>query len=1100
MPKRTDIKRILVIGSGPIVIGQACEFDYSGAQACKVLKEDGYEVVLLNSNPATIMTDPGLADRTYVEPITPEFLEKVIVREHPDALLPTLGGQTGLNAAVDLAKAGVLDKYDVEMIGCDLAAIERGEDRKLFNEAMAEIGLEVARSGYAYSVEDALAIVERVGYPCVLRPSFTLGGAGGGIAHTEEELISIVSQGIELSPAHEVLVEESIEGWKEYEMEVMRDHAGNGIIVCSIENLDPMGVHTGDSITVAPAQTLSDLEYQRMRVASLAILEKVGVETGGSNVQFAVNPKNGRLIVIEMNPRVSRSSALASKATGFPIAKFAAQLAVGYTLDEITNDITKATPACFEPTIDYCVVKVPRFAFEKFKGTDTTLTTRMKAVGEIMSIGRTFEEAFGKAMRSLEDGHVGLSAGGKEGASELNYDELTQAIATPTENRIFYVVEAFRRGWTVERVHDICKIDSWYLNRINDMVQVQEAVRGMRVEDIDADAMRLLKQYGTSDAEIAYLTGSDERFVRAYRKGLGVVPSMKTVDTCAAEFASATEYHYKTYENLMRADACSRKTVAADEVTPCDKPKAMILGAGPNRIGQGIEFDYCCVHASYALASRGFETIMVNCNPETVSTDYDTSDRLYFEPLTYEDVMDVIDVERPDGVVVTLGGQTPLKLARMLEDSGVNIMGTKPDSIDFAEDRERFAALLDRLQIMYPPAGQATSFEEAEAVAARIGYPLLVRPSYVLGGRGMMIAYDSEHLRTYMAEATRISPDYPVYLDRFLEGAIESDVDALCDGEEVYIGVVLEHIEEAGIHSGDSATCIPPFSFSDSLVERLRETTRRIALALGVRGLVNVQYAIKGETIYVIEANPRASRTVPFISKATGVPLAKCAARIMAGEKIADLHLPRDSRRLDWFCMKEAVMPWGRFPGAEVILGPEMKSTGEVMGIAKSYPEAYAKTQLAIDYDMPNPSKGKVFISVCDRDKRHILSVARILRYLGFDIVSTEGTARVLRGGNVTCETVNKIGGAHPNIGDMIADGEISLIINTPYGPGSRGDGYLLRTEAVRRGVTCVTALSGANAYVSAIEAVREERAGVGSNNEVGMSAIALQDLPQYNV
>ena len=824
------------------------------------------------------------------------------------------------------------------------------------------------------------------------------------------------------------------------------------------------------------------------------------METGGSNVQFAVNPKNGRLIVIEMNPRVSRSSALASKATGFPIAKFAAQLAVGYTLDEITNDITKATPACFEPTIDYCVVKVPRFAFEKFKGTDTTLTTRMKAAGEIMSIGRTFEEAFGKAMRSLEDGHVGLSAGGKEGASELSYDELTQAIATPTENRIFYVVEAFRRGWTVERVHDICKIDSWYLNRINDMVQVQEAVRGMRVEDIDADAMRLLKQYGTSDAEIAYLTGSDERFVRAYRKGLGVVPSMKTVDTCAAEFASATEYHYKTYENLMRADACSRKTVAADEVTPCDKPKAMILGAGPNRIGQGIEFDYCCVHASYALASRGFETIMVNCNPETVSTDYDTSDRLYFEPLTYEDVMDVIDVERPDGVVVTLGGQTPLKLARMLEDSGVNIMGTKPDSIDFAEDRERFAALLDRLQIMYPPAGQATSFEEAEAVAARIGYPLLVRPSYVLGGRGMMIAYDSEHLRTYMAEATRISPDYPVYLDRFLEGAIESDVDALCDGEEVYIGGVLEHIEEAGIHSGDSATCIPPFSFSDSLVERLRETTRRIALALGVRGLVNVQYAIKGETIYVIEANPRASRTVPFISKATGVPLAKCAARIMAGEKIADLHLPRDSRRLDWFCMKEAVMPWGRFPGAEVILGPEMKSTGEVMGIAKSYPEAYAKTQLAIDYDMPNPSKGKVFISVCDRDKRHILSVARILRYLGFDIVSTEGTARVLCGGNVTCETVNKIGGAHPNIGDMIANGEISLIINTPYGPGSRGDGYLLRTEAVRRGVTCVTALSGANAYVSAIEAVREERAGVGSNNEVGMSAIALQDLPQYNV
>ena len=1104
MPKRTDIKRILVIGSGPIVIGQACEFDYSGAQACKVLKEDGFEVILVNSNPATIMTDPGLADRTYVEPITAEFIERVIKKERPDALLPTLGGQTGLNAAVELAKDGTLDKYGVEMIGCDLAAIERGEDRKLFNEAMAEIGLEVARSGYAYSVADAEAIAERVGYPCVLRPSFTLGGAGGGIAHTHEELVSIVSQGLELSPVHEVLVEESIEGWKEYEMEVMRDHAGNGIIVCSIENLDPMGVHTGDSITVAPAQTLSDLEYQRMRVASLAILEKIGVETGGSNVQFAVNPQTGRLIVIEMNPRVSRSSALASKATGFPIAKAAARLAVGYTLDEIVNDITKATPACFEPTIDYCVVKVPRFAFEKFKGTDPTLTTRMKAVGEIMAIGRTFEEAFGKAMRSLEDGHQGICAGGKEGADKLSDDELAQAVATPTEHRIFFVVEALRRGWDIAHIHAICGIDSWYLNRINDMVQVQESIRGLRVEDIDADAMRLLKQYGTSDAEIAALTGSDERFVRAYRKGLGVVPSMKTVDTCAAEFSSATEYHYKTYENIYRTSPDAKKCVAPDETTPADKPKAMILGAGPNRIGQGIEFDYCCVHASYALAARGFETIMVNCNPETVSTDYDTSDRLYFEPLTYEDVMDVIDVERPDGVVVTLGGQTPLKLARMLEESGVNIMGTKPDAIDFAEDRERFAALLDKLGIMYPPAGQATSFEEAETVAAHIGYPLLVRPSYVLGGRGMMIAYDAEHLRDYMAEAARISPDYPVYLDRFLEGAIESDVDALCDGEEVYIGGILEHIEEAGIHSGDSATCIPPFSFSESLQEKLRETTRRIAMALGVRGLVNVQYAIKGETVYVIEANPRASRTVPFISKATGVPLAKCAARIMAGDSIASLGLPSDERQLDWFCMKEAVMPWGRFPGADVILGPEMKSTGEVMGIAKSYPEAYAKTQLAIDYNLPDPSAGKVFISVCDRDKRHILSVARILRYLGFDICSTEGTARVLRGGNVTCEIVEKISGPHdgerPNIGDLIADGKIAVIINTPYGPGSRGDGYLLRTEAVRRGVTCVTAMSAANTYVSAIEAVREDQQGHGSANDMGMDVIALQDLPQHTV
>ena len=1091
MPKRTDIKRILVIGSGPIVIGQACEFDYSGAQACKVLKEDGYEVVLVNSNPATIMTDPGLADRTYVEPITAEFIERVIERERPDALLPTLGGQTGLNAAVELARAGVLEKYGVEMIGCDLDAIERGEDRKLFNEAMAEIGLEVARSGYAYSVEDALDIVETTGYPCVLRPSFTMGGAGGGIAHDEAELIEIVTQGLELSPAGEVLVEESIEGWKEYEMEVMRDRAGNGIIVCSIENLDPMGVHTGDSITVAPAQTLSDLEYQRMRVASLAILEKIGVETGGSNVQFAVNPQNGRLIVIEMNPRVSRSSALASKATGFPIAKAAARLAVGYTLDEIVNDITRATPACFEPSIDYCVVKAPRFAFEKFKGTDTTLTTRMKAVGEVMAIGRTFEEAMGKAMRSLEDGHRGLGADAKAAALESIADEeLTQSVSRATEQRIFYLAEALRRGWSVERLHELTRIDPWFLSRLHDMIAVQEAVRGLRVEDIDADAMRLLKQYGTSDAQIAYLTGSDERFVRAYRKGLGVVPSMKTVDTCAAEFESATEYHYKTYENLMREAPNARRGVASDEVRACDKPKVMILGAGPNRIGQGIEFDYCCVHACYELAERGYETIMVNCNPETVSTDYDTSDRLYFEPVTYEDVMDIVDAERPAGVITTLGGQTPVNLTRALAESGVTIMGTQPDAIDFAEDRERFSALLDRLGVMYPPAGMATSFEEAEAVAARIGYPLLVRPSYVLGGRGMMIAYDAEHLREYMAEATRVSPDHPIYLDRFLEGAYESDVDALCDGEEVYIGGILEHIEEAGIHSGDSATCIPPFSFSDSLMARLRETTRKIALALGVRGLVNVQYAIKGETVYVIEANPRASRTVPFISKATGVPLARCAARIMAGANIAELGLPSDERRLDYFCMKEAVMPWGRFPGAEVILGPEMKSTGEVMGIAKSYPEAYAKTQLAIDYELPTPENGRVFISVCDRDKRHILGLARILRHLGFELLSTEGTARVLRGGNVPCEVVGKISASddsdEPGILDMIADGQIAFIINTPYGPGSRGDGYRLRTEAVRRGVTCVTALAAANAYVSALEA-----RSFGDSLDV----VALQDL-----
>ncbi|MDY4041818.1 MAG: carbamoyl-phosphate synthase large subunit [Collinsella sp.] len=1108
MPKRTDIRRILVIGSGPIVIGQACEFDYSGAQACKVLKEEGYEVVLVNSNPATIMTDPGLADRTYVEPITAPFIERVIEREHPDALLPTLGGQTGLNAAVELARTGVLERHGVEMIGCDLAAIERGEDRKLFNEAMAELGLEVVRSGYAYSVADARSIAARLGYPCVLRPSFTLGGAGGGIAHSEEELVSIVTQGLELSPAHEVLVEESIIGWKEYEMEVMRDAAGNGIIVCSIENLDPMGVHTGDSITVAPAQTLSDLEYQRMRVASLAILEKIGVETGGSNVQFAVNPETGRLIVIEMNPRVSRSSALASKATGFPIAKAAARLAVGYTLDEIVNDITRATPACFEPSIDYCVVKVPRFAFEKFKGADDTLTTRMKAVGEVMAIGRTFEEALGKAMRSLEDGRVGLTETSRSGFEDMGADELAAAAPRPTDHRILFVAEALRRGWGVGRVHELTGIDPWYLARIDDMMAVREGIRGLRLDQIDAPAMLLIKQMGVSDAEIAQLTGSDERFVRAYRHGLGVRPVMKSVDTCAAEFASATQYHYKTYEAAPQTDAPA-PSVMADETVPSDRPKVMILGAGPNRIGQGIEFDYCCVHASYALAERGFETVMVNCNPETVSTDYDTSDRLYFEPLTYEDVMDVIDAERPDGVIVTLGGQTPLKLARLLEEAVVPILGTQPEAIDLAEDRERFSALLDDLGIMYPPAGMATSHEEAERVAARIGYPLLVRPSYVLGGRGMMIAYDADHLREYMDEAVRVSPDHPVYLDRFLEGAIESDVDAIADGEDVYIGGILEHIEEAGIHSGDSATCLPPFSFSESLQERLRETTRRIARALGVRGLVNVQYAIKGDAIYVIEANPRASRTVPFISKATGVPLAKAAARVMAGERLADLGLPDDRRELDWFCMKEAVMPWGRFPGAEVILGPEMKSTGEVMGIARSYPEAYAKSQLAISYRLPDPAAGKVFISVCDRDKRHILAVARVLRHLGFTICSTEGTARVLRGGNVPCELVGKISGGHggelPNVGDLIAAGEISLIINTPYGPGSRGDGYLLRTEAVRRGVTCVTALSAANALVAAVEAVREDAAGAGRAGDGGavpggMDVVALQDLPQVHL
>ena len=1075
MPKREDINTILVIGSGPIVIGQACEFDYSGAQACKVLKEDGYRVVLVNSNPATIMTDPGLADRTYVEPITTEFIEQVIERERPCALLPTLGGQTGLNAAVELARAGVLDKYDVEMIGCDLAAIERGEDRKLFNECMAQLGIETAKSGYAYSVEDALRIVGELGYPVVLRPSFTLGGAGGGIAHDQDELVSIVGQGLELSPAGEVLVEESIEGWKEFEMEVMRDAVGNGIIVCSIENFDAMGVHTGDSITVAPAQTLSDVEYQRMRAASLAILEKIGVETGGSNVQFAVNPQNGRMVVIEMNPRVSRSSALASKATGFPIAKAAAKLAVGYTLDEIVNDITKATPACFEPSIDYCVVKVPRFAFEKFQGTDDTLSTRMKAVGEIMSIGRTFEEALGKALRSLENGRFGLGADGKGLEGQATDDELADLVRRPTADRVFYLAETLRRGWSVGEVSEASRIDSFFVARMADIVRVQENLRGMALDALDADAFLLLKRYGLSDVQIAELTGSDELTVRTCRKLLHVVPAFKTVDTCAAEFPSKTAYHYKTY------DACET------EVARSSRRRVMILGAGPNRIGQGIEFDYCCVHASYALHAEGFETIMVNCNPETVSTDYDTSDKLYFEPLTFEDVMDIVDVERPEGVIVTLGGQTPLKLANALAAAGVPIMGTSPEAIDLAEDRDRFAAVLDEMSITYPAAGMASTYQEACVVADQIGFPLLVRPSYVLGGRGMGIVYDGAQLEKYMQEAAKISPDHPVYLDRFLEGAVEVDLDAVCDGTQVYVGGVLEHIEMAGIHSGDSACCTPPFALSEAIVAQLRSIARRLALRLGVVGLINIQFAIKDQVIYIIEANPRASRTVPFTSKATGVPLAKVAARVMAGEKLATLDLPPDDRRLEHFSVKEAVMPFGRFPGADTVLGPEMKSTGEVMGIARNFPAAFAKTQLAISYALP--AGGTVFISVCDRDKRAVVSIARDIVRLGFHVVATHGTARALRAAGVECQEVRKVReGGENNVRDLIAAGTISLMINTPFGHATRADGYDLRLEAVKHGVMQATTLAGAQAMVSGMEVAREN----------GLQVVALQDLPQW--
>ncbi len=1067
MPRRTDITKILVIGSGPIVIGQACEFDYSGAQACKVLRDDGFEVVLVNSNPATIMTDPGLASRTYVEPITPDFVERVIAAERPDALLPTLGGQTGLNCAVACAQAGILDRYGVELIGADLDAIRKGEDRRLFAEAMGRIGLEVPRSGYAHSLDEAQRIALDLGFPVVIRPSFTMGGAGGGIAYNSEEFRDIVTHGLALSPVTEVLVEQSVIGWKEFEMEVMRDRNDNAVIVCSIENFDPMGVHTGDSVTVAPAQTLTDREYQVMRDASIAVLREIGVETGGSNVQFAIDPLDGRMVVIEMNPRVSRSSALASKATGFPIAKIAAKLAVGYTLDEIDNDITRETPACFEPSIDYTVVKVPRWAFEKFRGTDETLTTRMKSVGEVMAIGRTFEEALGKAMRSLENGRAGLGADGRDVFEEHKFDEF---LAVPNEARLYYVAEALRRGRSIDEIHEITHIDRWFLGRILRTVGVERALSGRRLDSLSADDLRESKRHGLSDVQIAHLTGSSEASVRAVRKALGVRPTFKAVDTCAAEFAAYTPYYYKTYED-------------EDEVVPATRPRAMILGAGPNRIGQGIEFDYCCVHASYALHDAGYETVMVNCNPETVSTDYDTSDRLYFEPLTFEDVMDVVDTEQPEGVVVTFGGQTPLKLARALEAAGVPIMGTPPEAIDLAEDRKRFSAVLDELGIAYPAAGTATSFSDAVSVAKRIGFPLLVRPSYVLGGRGMVIAYDEQYLERYMAEATRVSPDHPVLLDRFLEGAIEVDVDAVCDGTEVYIGGLMEHIEEAGIHSGDSACCIPPYSLGAEVVDTIREHARALALRLGVRGLMNVQFAVKDQAVYVLEVNPRASRTVPFVSKATGVPLAKVAARVMAGESISEMGLPDDTRELTRFCVKEAVMPFGRFPGADAVLGPEMKSTGEVMGVAADFPAAYAKSQLAIDYSLP--TEGVAFISVCDRDKRQIVGVAKHLQMLGFGIASTKGTARTLRAAGIPVTELMKKHEGRPNVIDEIANGSVQLVINTPFGRETRSDGYHIRSAAIRHGITHITTVHAATAMVQAIEAVRDDR----------LSVYALQDF-----
>ena len=1058
MPARADIHKVLVIGSGPIVIGQACEFDCSGTQACRALKELGIEVVLVNSNPATVMTDPATADRTYVEPVTPSVVARVIEKERPDALLANMGGQTALNCAVALAEQGVLERFGVEVIGCDIESIQVGEDRELFAAAMADIGLSCARSEVGRTVEECLEVAETIGYPVVVRPAFTLGGAGGGVAHDAEELASIAREGLSLSPVCEVLVEQSVEGWKEIEMEVVRDGAGNGIVVCSIENLDPMGVHTGDSITVAPCQTLTDTELQYLRDCSLAVLERVGVACGGSNVQFAVNPEDGSVLVVEMNPRVSRSSALASKATGFPIATCAALLAVGFTLDEVANRVTGATPACFEPALDYCVVKVPRFAFEKFEGASRRLTTRMKSVGEVMALGVTFEEALQKALRSLEQGHAGLDR--PDGADAAGDAELSARVAEPAPERVFWLAEALRRGWDPQRVSALSGVDPWFVFRIADIVAAEARIASLGLAGLDAPLMLAAKELGFSDAQIGALTGQAEDTVRALRKILGVVPCVRTVDTCAGEFAAATEYHYLAY-----------RPKSASEHREAARPRVMVLSAGPSRIGQGIEFDYCCVHAVQAFSAMGYETVMVNCNPETVSTDFDTADRLYFEPLTFEDVMNVVEVERPCGVVVSLGGQTPVNLAGRLKRAGVPILGTQPEAIDLAEDRDRFAQVVERLGIECPPSAVASTLEEAAQAATRIGFPLIVRPSYVLGGRGMAIVWSADELETYVAQAASASPDRPLYLDAFLEDAAELDVDALCDGHDVYVGSVLEHIEECGIHSGDSACCWPPFSLSDSIMAKVRDVTRRLALACGVVGLLNVQFAVKDDRVLVIELNPRASRTVPFSSKATGVPLAALAARIMAGETIASLGLPDEGREPGYFAVKESVMPWSRFPGSPVVLGPEMRSTGEVMGVAPTFPEAYAKTREAIDYRLPEG--GAVMVSVCDRDKRSVAPVALALDALGYDLVATRGTAKTLRAAGIACEEVKRVAEGHPNILDKIRSGEVAFLINTPHGESSRGDGVLLRGEAVARGIDLVSTMSGAVALVQAVSSAR---------------------------
>jgi carbamoyl-phosphate synthase large subunit len=1050
VPRRADLHKILIIGSGPIVIGQACEFDYSGTQGCRALREEGYEVVLVNSNPATIMTDPEMAQRTYVEPLAPEFVAKIIARERPDALLPTLGGQTALNLAVALAEDGTLERFGVELIGAKIPAIKKAEDRELFKQAIERIGLALPRSGYARSVEEARQVVRTTGYPALIRPSFTLGGTGASIAYNPEELESAVRWGLQMSPVGSVLIEESVIGWKEFELEVMRDLADNVVIICSIENVDPMGVHTGDSITVAPAQTLTDKEYQLMRDAAVAIIREIGVETGGSNIQFAVNPEDGRLVVIEMNPRVSRSSALASKATGFPIAKIAAKLAVGYRLDEIRNDITRETPASFEPVLDYCVVKIPRWAFEKFPEADRTLTTQMKSVGEVMAIGRTFKEALQKAVRSLEQDRWGLTLD-----RSVDGEALRDLLRVPTPDRLFAIGEAYRAGMSTVEIHGLSRIDPWFLENLREIVAFETDIA--REALTHPATLRRAKQLGFADRRIATLTGTTEGAIRALRTAHGIVATFKTVDTCAAEFVAHTPYLYSTYEE-------------EDEAPPSGRRKVVILGSGPNRIGQGIEFDYCCVHAAYALREGDVEAIMVNCNPETVSTDYDTSDRLYFEPLTLEDVLNIVEKERPLGVIVQFGGQTPLKLAVPLREAGVPILGTSPDAIDRAEDRQRFNALIEELGLQQAAGATARSSEEARRIAVTIGYPVLVRPSYVLGGRAMRIVHDERDLVQYMTEAVRVAPEHPVLIDKFLEDALEIDVDAVADGERVVVGGVMEHIEKAGVHSGDAACALPPYSLDEDQVRTLRAQTRALAQALGVVGLINVQFAIRNDVVYVLEVNPRASRTVPFVSKAIGVPLAKVATRAMLGDSVAAIAT-LEGRELRHIAVKESVFPFIKFPGVDAVLGPEMKSTGEVMGLDLDFRKAYLKSQIAAGSMLP--TSGKIFVSVKSSDKRAAASLARRLVEMGFTLVATAGTARVLERQGMTVELIHKVAeGYRPNVLDLMKRGDIALVFNTPEDGRARKDSYLIRRTAVNHNIPYYLTVDGAQAAIGAIEAL----------------------------